>query len=57
VRFEQAQAEAATIGRQLQSAYPRAYSEKTKRAGVILDRNTTMGPWAGTLPAGFCWCC
>ena len=44
VRFQQAQAEAATIGRQLQSAYPGAYSEKAKRSGVILDRNTKLGP-------------
>jgi predicted permease len=52
VRFQQAQAEAATIGRQLQSAYPRAYSEKTKRSGVILDRNTTLGPLSRGIAGG-----
>jgi predicted permease len=52
VRFQQAQAEAATIGRQLQSAYPGAYSEKAKRSGVILDRNTKLGPLSRGIAGG-----
>jgi predicted permease len=53
VRFEKAQAEIATIGRQLERAYPQAYSEQDKRAGVTLDRHVAVDPFTGAIARAY----
>ena len=53
VRFEKAQAEIATLGRQLERAYPEAYSEQDKRAGVTLDRHVAVDPFTGEIARAY----
>jgi predicted permease len=51
-RIEQAEAEIATIARQLEKAYPNANSKETKSPRVSLSRHVAVDPWTSGVAGG-----
>jgi predicted permease len=51
-RIEQAEAEIAMIARQLEMAYPNAYSKETKSTRVTLERQVAVDPWTSEVAGG-----